>query len=172
MARPHPVVGVASKLAYVRRGRTNQTHVGEHLIDIHKILVAIVERLDDSLVVGTLNGTFRYLLYVVADDGGTLLLRGVGGHAVKHLRGNVLHPHQAGDRETWARQFLGAAHGPEAISQVVVLHRAVRHYVAVAAMVVGKHQTLVGDNLARASAAEQQDGIFQTSVVDVVNIFG
>ena len=56
VARPHPVVGVATELAYVAGGCTHKAHIGEHLVDVHEVLVAVVEGLDDGFVVGAGHG--------------------------------------------------------------------------------------------------------------------
>ena len=45
-------------------------------------------------------------------------------------------------------------------------------YRAVPAVVVGQKQPLVGNQLARTSAAEKHYGIFERSLVDAVNVFG
>ena len=53
-----------------------------------------------------------------------------------------------------------------------MFHGTVSLYLSVSAVVVGNQQTFRGDELAGASAAEQDYGIFQRSLVDAVDIFG
>ena len=50
VTRPHPVVGVATELANRRVGHAYETHIGEHLIDKHVVLIALKENLDDGVI--------------------------------------------------------------------------------------------------------------------------
>ena len=51
-----------------------------------------------------------------------------------------------------------------------MLHRAVFLDVVVAAVVVGKQQALVADDLSRAAATKEHDGILEAAMVDAVNV--
>ena len=53
-----------------------------------------------------------------------------------------------------------------------MFHRAMLLNVVIAAVVVGEQQAVVADNLARAAATEEHDGIFQAAVVDAINVVG
>ena len=53
-----------------------------------------------------------------------------------------------------------------------MLHRAVLLDVVVAAVVVGKQQAVVADNLARAATSKEYNGIFETAVVDGIDVVG
>ncbi len=170
MTGPHPVVGIATELTDIRWRGTHQADVGEHLVDIHKILVAIVERLDDSLIVRTRLGTLGDGLYVLFNDGAAFSLAGLGRNAVKHLRRDILHPHQSRCRKSRAGQLLFAAHSPESASQIVVLHSAMHSDVRVAAVVVGEEKALAAHILARAALVEKQYSVLQTGIVNVINV--
>ena len=73
-------------------------------------------------------------------------------------------------------QFLLITGGPEAVLEVVVLGGGVVGDAAVAAVVVGEHQSVGGDDLAGAEVlavlAEFDDGVFDGGVVDVPHLFG
>ena len=170
VARPHPVVGVAAELADVRGRGSDKAHVGEDLVDIHKVLVAIVEGFYHGLVVSTLGGAGGDGLDVLGDNGLAVLLGGLVVDAGQDLLGDVLHADEAGDAEAGAGQLLVAAHGPEAVGQVVVLDGGVADNLAVAAVVVGEQKAFVADELAGAAAAEEDDGILERGLVDVVDV--
>ena len=170
VAGPHPVVGVAAELADIAWRGAHKTHVGKDLIDIHEILVAIIERLDDGLVVSALDSLGGDCRDILGHD---LLAVGFGGLVVdpfEDLSGDILHAHEACDGEPRARDFLVASHGPEAIGQVVVLDGTVAHDVAVAAVVVGEEQPFLADEFTGAAATEEEDGVLEGGVVDVVDI--
>ncbi len=172
VAGPHPVVRVAAELANVRGRGADEAHIGEYFIDVHEVLVAVVEGFHDGLVVGARDGLVGDGLDILGHDALAVLLCGLVGDAFQHLGGNVLHADQAGYGEARAGDFLAAGHGPEAVGEVIVLDGAVLHDVAVAAVVVGEQQALVADELACAASAEEDDGVFERGVVDVVDVAG
>ena len=53
-----------------------------------------------------------------------------------------------------------------------MFERTVLLYGVVAAVVVGKQQTLARNHLASATSAENNYGVFQARPIDAVNIFG
>ena len=109
---------------------------------------------------------------VLLDDALALLFGGVVADAAKDAVGDVLHAHQPGGGEALAGDFLLAGHGPETVGEVVVLHGAVAGDVVVAAVVVGEEEALVGDELAGAALVEEDDGILEAGVVDVIDVLG
>ena len=68
-------------------------------------------------------------------------------------------------------QLFGPRHGPVAIGEVVLLDRRMLLNLAVAAVMVGKQQALVGDDFAGAATAKLHHRIFQAAFVDAVNVF-
>ena len=172
VAGPHPVVGVAAELADIARGSTHEAHIGEDLVDVHEILVAIVEGLDDGLIVSTSHSLGSENSNILFDDALALLLGGLVANASQHTVGHILHTHQTGGGKALAGYLLLAGHCPEAVGEVVVLHGAVAGDVVVAAVVVGEEKSLVGDKLTSAALVKEDDGILETGVVDVVDVLG
>ena len=109
---------------------------------------------------------------VLFDDALALLLGGLVADTSQHTVGHILHTHQTGGGETLAGNFLLAGHCPKAVGEVVVLHGAVAGDVVIATVVVGEEKSLVGDKLTGAALVEEDDGILETGVVDVVDVLG
>ena len=170
VAGPHPVVGVAAELANVARRAAHKAHVGIDLIEQQVVFVAQEEGLDADFVFRLLLDVGNDLLDVGVDFGLTVGFSHVVGDAVQHLCRHVAHLTQEDDAEAGAGQLLAPVHGPEAVGEVVVLHRAVFLYVVIAAVVVGEQQALVADDFAGAAAAKEDDGVFQAAVVDAVDV--
>ena len=173
MSGPHPVVGVAAELAD-RLGRSShQTHVAELLDHESEKLVALEERFDLDLHAGILLGEpVGQRLDVLRRDFLVLLLSGDRRHVADDLGRNV---HDLAD-ETHAqpgrRQLLGLRHGPETVLQVVVLDGRKSLDRPEAAVVVGEQKSFGRDDLARATAAEDDDRILQRRLVDAVDLLG
>ena len=162
MAGPHPVVGLAAELADGAGRSTHEAHVAVHLEDVEEILVAVVEcgHLGSQTLAGGCSSVDQR-----PGIGGDYAVPGLFAHSgvipCQHLVGDVVHPHQIADCQAGAGEFLTAVHRPEAVGEVVVLHRAVPLDVAVAAVVVGDEQSLVGNHLAGAARAEQHDCVLE-----------
>ena len=158
VARPDPVVGVAAELADRRGRRRHEAHVVELLVDEQELLVAVVHLFNGSLVIRPF-GLGR------ADD----LL---GRLARREAVGDLLHPDEELHVQLLVGQLLGARAGPESVGQVVVLDGRVGLDGVVAAVVVGQQQPFGRDQLARAAAVEEYDGILHRGAVDRVDVFG
>ena len=171
MAGPHPVVGVAAEFADIARGSAHKAYIGEDLVDIHEVLVAVVEGLDNGFVVCAGHGFDGEDGDVLLDDALAFGLGGLVVDAFKHTVGHIFHSHKTGCGESFAGYLLTAVHCPESMGEVVVLDGAVAGDVVVAAVVVGEEEALVGDKLAGASLVEKDDGVFEAGVVDVVDVF-
>ena len=173
MTRPHPVVGVAAELADRRRGRTDQADIREDLDHEGEILVAPEEGLDLDIHAGILPGkAFRNGLHLCGDQLFPLPAPGDVGHGSQHVRRHVDDPADKAHLKPRSRQLLGARHGPETVLEVVMLHGRERLDRPVAAVVVGEQQPVGRDDLPRASAAENDDGVLERRVVHAVNLLG
>ena len=160
VACPHPVVRIAAELAE-RRGRSeDESDVAEDVVDDEEVLVAVVE--GQHLGVGEL----VTLGYGVGNGAGD----GVGcADAIKFVGdtlelwhdavGEVDHLAQVLHFETFDGQLFLEVLRHEAVLQIVVLHAAELLDGAVATMVIGEDEPLVGDGDAGASAAEDDDGV-------------
>ena len=84
---------------------------------------------------------------------------------------DVVHPLHEGDAQPGHRQLLGAVHGPESVGEVVVLDAAELLYAAVAAVVVGQQQALVGHDLSGAASAELDYRVFERTLVYRIYLF-
>ena len=179
MAGPHPVVGIAAKFSDGRRGRTHQPHIAVNDVNQHIIFVAFKIGFDDHIVFPVL----RIGLFQPADNGlydGTALF---ATHRIGKKRnntvGNIGHSDQNRGGQVFVGQFFFFAHGPKAVFQVVVFHRAVLLYRFETAMVIGKKQALVGyyfgsaeKSLRVRAVGESGNGIFQARMVYTINLFG
>ena len=174
VARPHPVVGVASELSDRRRRSTDQTHVPELLVDEKEVLVAIVHRFDTGLE--TLPCSFGFL----ADDVRIVLHDrippGFGHRAFsesgKDSLGHILHPLENLHGQTRIGQLLVPAHRPETILEVVMFDTRMALYLGISAMMIGEQKTVRGDDFARATSAEEHDCILQGGLIDTVDVLG
>ena len=173
MAGPHPVVGVAAEVADRRGGRADQTDVLEYLHHEGEIAVAAEEALHlnlHALVLGL--QTLGQRPGVLLHDAGALRLAGNIGHVAQQVGRHVEDAAHEADFEPRHGQLLGVVHRPEAVLEVVVIDRRQRLDRAVAAMVVGEHEAFGRDDLARASAAEDHDGVLERRTVDAVDVLG
>ena len=173
MARPHPVVGIPAELADRRGGRAPQADIRVDLHDEREELVAAEEGFDLDLHAGVL--LLQALPQrgdVLPGDAGILLLTGRRGDVAHDAGCHVGNPAHEAHLAPRSGQLLGIRHCPEAILQVVVLDRREALNRGVAAVVVGKEQTLGRDDLARAAAAEDDDGILERGVVHAVDLLG
>ena len=88
----------------------------------------------------------------------------------QHVVGHVVDTVDKGHGQARIGQLLRPRHRPEAIRQVVVLQRAMTLDAAVAAVVIGQHQSIRRDHLARAAAAEAHHGILQRRPLLVIHL--
>ena len=86
-----------------------------------------------------------------------------------HNGGDILHGDEEGDAEARSGDFLARILGPVAVHQVVVLVGGKALDAAVAAVVIGNHQTLGRYHLSRATAAELDDGVFEGRLVNGID---
>ena len=89
-----------------------------------------------------------------------------------HIIGHVLYLLNESDSQSRIGQLLLTAHGPEAIRQVVVLHRAMPLDIAITAMMVGQYQTIGRDDLTRTTTAKTDHGILQRHAGRIINVVG
>ena len=117
---------------------------------------------------GRLDGFFL----VAVDDFCTFGFIHIGFDAFQDGIGHVPHLDQKTNHQAGVGKLFGAVHGGETVGQVVVFDGTVLLDLAVAAVVIGDQQSLVGDQFAGAAAAEADDGIFQAGLVDGVEVLG
>ena len=96
----------------------------------------------------------------------------LGSGTTFNLVGHILHTHQERYGESGVGQLLSSIHSPKAVGQVVVLHATVALDLAVAAVVIGEQKALGRHKLARTTTSEEHNSIFQSRLVDAVNILG
>ena len=147
---PHPVVGISAKLAQCLGGREHQSHIAIYLIYTHIVGVATIVGL--HLAVHS-----RVGLHIVGLDGCTdavglvavdmaCLLSGIGlVDAVEgrhHACGTLLGAHQELDKESLGRAFLAALVRHETIGEDVILGGGERLDGSVAAVMIGKHESV------------------------------
>ena len=98
---------------------------------------------------------------------------GHGRHiALQYPFRHILHALQEAHGKSWVWKLLIAAHRPEAIAQVVVLHCTVLLDLSVATVVVRKEQSVGRYHLTGASTAEAHHRILQRSFVHTIYILG
>ena len=175
MARPHPVVRLATKLAHTRRGSSHHAHVAVHLI-INKVeFIACIEgqslRHDARLTVEVTLGKL-FLCYLAQEGRGHCrgLVHFAGFDFLVHQVGDVHDAVHEAEFQSRRGQLFCTAHGPETIRQVVMLHAAVLLDGGISAVVVGQNQTFGRNDFARASAAEDTHGILQRYAIGIVEI--
>ena len=98
-------------------------------------------------------------------DGGAVRVV-VGFQLFVYVVCHVQYPVDVGDGESFAGKLLFAGHSPETVGQVVVFHRAMLLYGAIAAVVVGQYQAFGRDDFAGTATAEMHHGILQAMPSD------
>ena len=173
MTRPHPVIGVSAELADRRGRRADQAHIGKDLDHKSKILVSAEEGLDLHFHPGILAAeAFRNGLHLSGDQFLAFFPAGDVGHGAQHVGSHVDDLADKPHLESRSRKFFGTRHGPEAIFQVVVLHRRKGLNRAVTAVVIREQQSVGRYDLTRASAPEDDDGVLERRFVHAVNLLG
>ena len=179
VARPAPVVGVATELAHRRRRCTHQADILVDDVDKQEELVAIEHRFHLGGILGAFHGLFLNLGADLLNGSLAVALAHIVAQALFHLGGDILHAHKDRSRQARVGQLLVFRVGPETVAQVVVFHGRMLLQLAIATVVVGAHQALFRDNLTcaempegSAGIAETHDGIFQAALVDAVDILG
>ena len=177
MARPHPVVGLTTKLTY-RGGRSgNHTHVAVYLIIEHIEFVSCIEgecahfNARFTLQIALL----QFLFCQFVEERGSQCID------FRHFAclyfsvdkvGDVYNAVHETEFQSRGGQFFTAVHGPETICQIIVFHAAVLLYGTVSAMVIGQNQSFRRDDFAGTATAEMHHGILQGNAVGIVNLVG
>ena len=131
-------------------------------MDKEEELVPVEHGLHGSVVLGAFDGSLGQAFADFLDGGCAITFAHVVAQGFLHLVGDILHTDKDRGGEARVGQFLVHVVGPETVAQVVVLHGRMFLQLSVAAVVVGAHQTLVGDNFAGAEMPEGASGIAQT----------
>ena len=148
-------------------------------MDEEEVLVAVEHGFDGGVVVGALDGFAGDALADVAHSFGAVVLAHVVAEAFKHALGDIFHADEDGGGEAGVGEFLRHVVGPEAVAQVVVLDGGVLLQFAVAAVVVGGDESLVGNDFTGAEVpegaafvAKADDGVLDAVLVDGIDVFG
>ena len=143
LARPHPVVCIATKLTHRLWYGENQTQVGEVAVSSSVPLVALVERLNGDMEGRiVLLSLFSHLVLQRIDEFIALLVVEFLVSEAHHLIGYILLFNHKADEHILVRQFLCVRFSKETVEHIVVLHGRVASDSLETAMVVGKYQTV------------------------------
>ena len=164
LARPHPVVGLATVLTHRLRHGEHQAHILEVAIGGQVILVTLIEGLH-------LNTQGRILLAHTLLPGildaihDSTNIRHALAFQLRHDGvGDVLLFYHETDEEVFVRQLFLIALGIEAVQHVVMLDGRVLADGVETTVVVGKHQAVGRYHDTRAIAAEVNHGILDGMV--------
>ena len=124
LARPHPVVSLATEFTHRLGDSKHESHILEVAIGGQIVFIAFVKRLHlhaqgrilqaDALAPGILNGI---------NESAHFLNRQFAESELVERIGDILLINHKAHEEILVRQFLGKRLGIETIQQVVVLHR-------------------------------------------------
>ena len=143
LARPHPVVCIATKLTHRLWYGENQTQVGEVAVSSSVPLVALVERLNGDMEGRiVLLSLFSHLVLQRIDEFIALLVVEFLVSEAHHLIGYIFLFNHKAYEHILVRQFLCVRFCKETVEHVVVLHGRVASDSLETAMVVGKYQTV------------------------------
>src|SRR5450432_510546 len=170
MTGPFPVVGVAAEFAHAFRRGAHQVDIAIPLIDEYQELVALKKR-------AYLTHQVVCRIGIAGIDGRDDALR-FGGplrsaqplQGIFHLRGDVFNFHQEVGIQAPGRYLFLFAPGIESVMQVIMLHGAGGSDRLVPAMMVRKDQPLVAHDLAGTTAAENNDGVLDGSLIDAIEL--
>ena len=174
MARPHPVVGVASEFADGRGRGAYQADIPEYFVQVEEVLVPVVRGCNADRVKSGVPVSQSFpadLLDVGFNDTLTFHFAHLIVHSFQDLFRDIFHTPQESDRQPFVGQFLLSCPGPETVLQVIVFHGTVCLDLSVTAMVVGDQQPFCRDDFPGASAPEVHYRIFQAGPVHAVNVF-
>ncbi len=153
VARPHPVVGVATKFAHASWRRVHQAHVLDfQLLDQVELESTVVAR-HRAAVADVFFAFGDQVLFIFFDAVDACLAAQLG-----HFRGDDLVAdvgHFLGDENAAARSrrhFIGHGLGQETVRQQVVLRGRIDRHAVVDAVVVGRDQAHRRDEGGRAAA--------------------
>ncbi len=172
MAWPHPVVGIAAKFADAPGRRTHKAHVRERLRDDHIKLIPVEKWLDFSLMFGFGNLRSGFNRLNIGTDPSSARCDIQPISSVQNLGGNILDAHDKCGGQSGIGQFLVLGFGPEAILEVIVLHRTMALNLRKSAVVVGEDEPLRRNHLCGTTATKEHDGILEAGFVDRINVFG
>ena len=178
MAGPHPVVGVCAELADGGGGSAYHADVAIGGLYEQIVSVSTVEGFQFQLAAGCQGDAFGlgeavgYCLQVFGRQIIGAVRVVVGFQLFVYVLCHVQYPVDVGDGESLAGKLLFAGHSPETVGQVVVFHRAVLLYGAIAAVVVGQYQAFGRDDFAGTATAEMHHGILQGNAVGIVDLVG
>ena len=173
MAGIAPVVRVGTELPHRAGRRSDEANIRIDLLDEEQVLITVVEGLDlqlDPLLPSLV------ALAVVAACQAVEVARREELHARAALELTQLSLHKGrdvldkGHHDAARRQLVLERPCPVALLEVVVLHATELLDGVVAAVVIGQHEALRGDDLARTAAVEADDGILERAAVGVVEV--
>src|SRR5574344_1556371 len=147
LARPHPVICVTTELTHRLWYGEYQTQVGEVAVSSSVPLVALVERLNGDMKGRiVLLHLLSHLVLQRIDEFITLFVVEFLVSEAHHLIGYILLFNHKADEHILVRQFLCVRFSKETVEHIVVLHGRVASDSLETAMVVGKYQTVWGND--------------------------
>ena len=172
VARPDPVVGIGAEFSDAARGGTHEAHVVVSFGHKGEVLVSLEKGANhDFLVVFLLDARLNQI-DVFVDGRLPLFRRHRIGHPRQRLLAHVLDAHDEAGEQSGVGFFFVAVHGPEALFEIIVFQGRMALDLPVAAVVIGQNQTLFADDFRCAEPPEMNDGIFETSLVDGIDVLG
>ena len=170
MTGPHPIVGIGSKFSN-RFGRgTYQSYIVIYFIYKQIIFISTVERFHNSPELGVFGGLFYNNLVVCIDNAVALGFAQVIGKSFQAFGSYFFHVLKKLYFKSFNRDFFVFVHGPETIVQIIVFGCAYLLNGTVSTVVVGQDQTLGRNNFSGTSTTKNDDCIFQTGMVNAVNV--
>ena len=176
MARPHPVVGICTKLTYGRRRCTYHADITIRSLDEQIVTVSAIEsfqlqfasRSQGNALFG--RKTFGHFFQVLGREIiGTIRVRiylQLFVDVISHIQYLI----NISDGKSLAGKFFFTAHGPETIRQIVVFHRTVLLDRTIATVVVGQYQSFGRDDFTCTPPTEVDHCVFQCNAVGVINL--
>ena len=143
VARPHPVVGIRTKLSDGRGRSTHQTYIAVLLGCKHIIFVAAVERFDLHAGSGIIlqefstHLLFRQFVQIRWRKIIHPIRVRIGFQRFGNIFCNIVNLIDQGDCKSRIGKLLLFGRGPESVGKVIVFERTVLLYLAVPAMVIG-----------------------------------
>src|SRR5690606_10667015 len=151
---------------------THEPHVWKVLVDEVIVFVALVERAHGHRILPSIAILLLDFGNLAVDSLLTVNLRHRVVHDVEYALGNIVHAHEETHGKLFRLQFLLFRGSPEPICEVIVMRRGQLGDGTVATMMVGKDETLTGNNLGSTPSSKLHDGIFYTRMVNAIDFFG
>ncbi|MPM33897.1 hypothetical protein SDC9_80478 [bioreactor metagenome] len=168
MARPHPVIGIATVFPYRRWWSYYQADITKNIVNYFVVFISRIKGNDPGRSKRVIVILFKQFVRDGVDSLLTLHFAKDGRDFRQNLPGNLFHAAEKRDGQPVGIQFLLQIIGFKTVLQVIRLYRTQPLNSSVTAVVIGKNQSFFRYCNAGTSAAEDNHRILQRSIFLII----